>query len=976
MKRLLFLIAVFLLPELVWAQTAADLTAPGVGLSLTPPPTDVSIEFLEDIFGIVDGVLHGGGSQLLGTLFGIFNAAVLALGTILGGYVILVSTLVTAQDGQVLGQKWSSIWIPLRLVFGLAMLFPKASGYSIVQIFVMWVVVQGVGAADSIWNVALQYFLRGGVIVQGAEPNVAIKPPPTAQDATTQTGEELAGDVLNGLVCMYGLQQSLINQRQAGIDAGLGDPNGEVPSFSTTLTNVVTLQPNSDGVVSLPIPNLPNDQYNAFYSSFNGACGTLTWTMASASTLEQQYGVDDALKDTTDVSKTTVDPFFVTMAADIFTSRSAAVQAMLNDLMLTAQAIANNYYQTNVTPLPYGTIQSQNIANVNYELWVSDQPPNPPLLQGTELTDAYNDYQTIITPTLRIQAQAAKNYQMMLQQKMYANKTGQPVKLTDSQKAMQQLLFARLQGWLSAGQYYFVISALNQNSLNTSGLYDILPVMNLGTEYITAAQPGTYDYFGNLQQSYRDNLNSLVNGAAFQAYVKNAETFNPGVSNPDQENASGDILEPFNTGANAVGGAASTVSGGIQVAQNWDKKWYKSWEKSTIRKQIKKIKNSDLRKFISTATDYIFGGKGVGVILDAINQMVNAVNEFAGFARSLQGLATNQTTVQDPIVLVSNFGRAILNGAAAMWIGGGFAVVVTTALTSFASCVNSIPYAILAFLMWFVPLWSFLLGIMFSSGIMMEYYVPLIPFLIYSFAAIGWFIGVIEAMIAAPLLGLAIAVPEGHDALGKAVNGFVLLIGVFLRPSLMLFGYFSGMILSYVSLWLINMGFFYSAGTIFQQMVKSDSGYSAFIFPFAVIAIYMGIVVFIIQKSYSMIHVIPDKILRWVGGQAETLGGDVSGGAEQVKSGFEGGAKDFGGKVSQPGSGSLQTLKDAKGGGGGGGGKKEQQPEKDQPPNQSPELESGGGNQPQQGGNSGDIQVSDAPKKSGVGGGGTPPPVA
>src|SRR5574337_1557928 len=131
MKRLLFILALFLLPELLWAQDAADLVSVGSKLRLTPPPSDVSIGFLQDIFGIVDGVLHGTGSQLLGTMFGIFNAAVLALGTILGGYVILISTLVTAHDGEVLGKKWSSIWIPIRLVFGLAMLFPKASGYSV-----------------------------------------------------------------------------------------------------------------------------------------------------------------------------------------------------------------------------------------------------------------------------------------------------------------------------------------------------------------------------------------------------------------------------------------------------------------------------------------------------------------------------------------------------------------------------------------------------------------------------------------------------------------------------------------------------------------------------------------------------------------------------------------------------------------------------------------------------------------------------
>src|SRR4051812_37253138 len=54
-------------------------------LSLTPPDTDLSVGYLSNIFGTVDGVLVGTGSQLLGAMFGIFNGAVL----VLGGIVIL-----------------------------------------------------------------------------------------------------------------------------------------------------------------------------------------------------------------------------------------------------------------------------------------------------------------------------------------------------------------------------------------------------------------------------------------------------------------------------------------------------------------------------------------------------------------------------------------------------------------------------------------------------------------------------------------------------------------------------------------------------------------------------------------------------------------------------------------------------------------------------------------------------------------------
>src|SRR5688572_4846657 len=103
-------------------------------LSFAPPATDFSVIFLGNLFGIVDGVLHGTGSQIMGSMFSVFNSAVLALGGIIIMYTLIVSTMNTAHEGQMLGQKWNSIWIPVRSTLGLALLIPKASGYCLMQI--------------------------------------------------------------------------------------------------------------------------------------------------------------------------------------------------------------------------------------------------------------------------------------------------------------------------------------------------------------------------------------------------------------------------------------------------------------------------------------------------------------------------------------------------------------------------------------------------------------------------------------------------------------------------------------------------------------------------------------------------------------------------------------------------------------------------------------------------------------------------
>ena len=204
MKRLTVLILFSLFPALVLADSSS--------LSFAPPASDYSVVFLGNLFGVVDGVLHGTGSQIMGAMFGVFNSAVLALGGIIIMYTLMVSTMNTAHEGQMLGQKWSSIWIPVRSTLGLALLIPKASGYCLMQIFVMWIVIQGVGAADKIWEAALSYLNRGGVIIQAQ----------TSQDPTKDVMDNLkepevlvgARSILVGQVCMLGLQKQLEAQRE------------------------------------------------------------------------------------------------------------------------------------------------------------------------------------------------------------------------------------------------------------------------------------------------------------------------------------------------------------------------------------------------------------------------------------------------------------------------------------------------------------------------------------------------------------------------------------------------------------------------------------------------------------------------------------------------------------------------------------------------------------------------------------------
>ncbi len=180
-----------------------------------------------------------------------------------------------------------------------------------------------------------------------------------------------------------------------------------------------------------------------------------------------------------------------------------------------------------------------------------------------------------------------------------------------------------------------------------------------------------------------------------------------------------------------------------------------------------------------------------------------------------------------------------------------------------------------------------------TAGLIMSLYIPLVPFIIFTFGAIGWFINVIEAMIAAPLVALGIAHPEGQEILGKAEPAVILLVNIFLRPTFMIFGLLIGMMLSYVGIWLLNAGF----GTAWTSVTGNVTGFTSLLSLVGIMLIYALVVLQIVQKSFSLIHVIPDEVLKWIGGNIKGMGGEAE--AEKaIAGGAQSGAETVG-KVGQ-----------------------------------------------------------------------------
>lgn len=154
-------------------------------------PNDISYYYLGQIFGPVGNLFNTTANDLLGQIFKVFNMALLALGSLVVMYTVIISTIQTAQEGEAMGRKFGSLWVPIRAVAGLAVLLPTTTGYSLIQILMAWIILQGVWAANGIYNIILDNALSGGSLNQPS--------PNTVEDTSLTLA---ANNLFKSAVCM------------------------------------------------------------------------------------------------------------------------------------------------------------------------------------------------------------------------------------------------------------------------------------------------------------------------------------------------------------------------------------------------------------------------------------------------------------------------------------------------------------------------------------------------------------------------------------------------------------------------------------------------------------------------------------------------------------------------------------------------------------------------------------------------------
>jgi conjugal transfer/type IV secretion protein DotA/TraY len=184
-----------------------------------------------------------------------------------------------------------------------------------------------------------------------------------------------------------------------------------------------------------------------------------------------------------------------------------------------------------------------------------------------------------------------------------------------------------------------------------------------------------------------------------------------------------------------------------------------------------------------------------------------------------------------------------------------------------------------------MPLITTFINLSIAAGVLLAIYIPLYPVIVFLFCVLSWFISVVEAMVAGPLICIGITHPKGHDFLGKAEQAMMLLLSVFLRPVLIIIALFVAAALSYVATRFAITAFIAAMNqisdptavvstegvmTAINSMAKSSSVMGRVItFP-ALIALMAILIIKVLEMSFSLLSVLPTQILLWIGGPASS----------------------------------------------------------------------------------------------------------
>jgi len=210
----------------------AAAVAPGVALADTPAlqsyeaaAGDPALQMLSAIFGSANGIFGGARNEVVDGMFLALNTAILAIASAWFAWNITSAIASSSWDGEVLGKRYSTLWMPIRTVTGAAMLLPVWHGWNLAQLAMAYAASLGIGIGNAVYS-HLPSTPSGAAVVAPAAPGMGL------------AVESLA----DGWRCIIERRRGQAQMRKTNVQ--------DDPSLSVIWTSQVGVSPAGDAVVA------------------------------------------------------------------------------------------------------------------------------------------------------------------------------------------------------------------------------------------------------------------------------------------------------------------------------------------------------------------------------------------------------------------------------------------------------------------------------------------------------------------------------------------------------------------------------------------------------------------------------------------------------------------------------------------------------------------------------------------------------
>lgn len=859
---------------------------------------DASLGVLGQLFGTVGTVLSGN-SVIVAKMFYYFNNGILIFTTVLLTYTMLTTIIDTANDGKALGNKFNYFTI-IRSGVGLSALVPLVNGYCSVQLVIMWTILQGVGFANYIWSQAVVMINDNGGFSSSSMQ-------------TTYGSDEVTAGTIEALA-------------MADPTGSYNSSNGAAVPVLILLRSALCTQAVYNYDVSAAAVNKAAtpmaDDYGYFIEDDGSVCFGTRFTDSGGNIsyncqcghYQVPYSCTGTSGNTPSVSSSSTDN-----STELYISNSTNIQSTLSTVM----AYAKNLY-----------------------IALEDVDPDIlcPTYDNNSGTNINCNAATNVISMASLYAQYVQAYQL----------TQTAGKATDVCPDWVQN--ATTEGWMLAVSHYYDMTSNSGQTCNGVTLYNYVCMMPYSTASSDAddiianstkspcmTQNSGYSSSDLCNTSYLDsavwnNAGTLLNNTyTYENMISLLYNTTDSTINSNTHFASyyNDVLQKYlkvfihtkftpsrlSADLTTYGDQRPVVNGMIAlINQVVGKVLGLDPYKATKPKDIfssnvvstKLPKPSAACRRCSSLTDCsgCLNTEGVGLLgaiyaetnptdatqMDPVSSLrivgKDALLYSVGYISfTIENVFNNlKNTAVNAAIMMDGISVAI--AAVAAFIGAGtgmIGVFLFTAMNMFISITVAIHKALL---MAWMPVAAAAAVVFLTIGIMLYIYIPFLPFVLFFSGVISWVIAVVEAMVAAPMIAMGITHPKGADFLGKAEQSAMLLLAVFIRPATIIIGFIAAISLSYVAMRLLNISFSVIFVQAFDAIGASSPG-SMILGGTSIMIVYTYCCIAILSQTFSLIHQIPDKVMRWIGMPQD----QTSSSAMEMVRGYKAGVSDMSGSA-------------------------------------------------------------------------------